>query len=42
VVSDLFLALGNRPESAAISFLMLAVFFVVYLALTRLERFKGF
>jgi spermidine/putrescine transport system permease protein len=42
VVSDLFLALGNRPESAAISFLMLAVFFIVYLALTRLERFKGF
>jgi spermidine/putrescine transport system permease protein len=42
VVSDQFLALGNRPEGAAISFVMLAVFFAVYLALTRLERFKGF
>jgi len=42
VVSDQFLALGNRPEGAAISFMMLAVFFVVYLGLTRLERFKGF
>jgi spermidine/putrescine transport system permease protein len=42
VVSDQFLALGNRPEGAAISFIMLAVFFAVYLGLTRLERFKGF
>ncbi len=42
VVSDQFLALGDRPEGAAISFVMLAVFFAVYLALTRLERFKGF
>jgi len=42
VVSDQFLALGNRPEGAAISFIMLAIFFVVYLGLTRLERFKGF
>jgi spermidine/putrescine transport system permease protein len=42
VVSDQFLALGNRPEGAAISFMMLAVFFAVYLGLTRLERFKGF
>jgi spermidine/putrescine transport system permease protein len=41
VVSDQFLALGDRPEGAAISFVMLAVFFCVYLALTRLERFKG-
>jgi spermidine/putrescine transport system permease protein len=42
VVSDQFLALGNRPEGAAISFMMLAIFFAVYLGLTRLERFKGF
>jgi ABC-type spermidine/putrescine transport system permease subunit I len=42
IVSDQFLALGNRPGGAAISFVMLAVFLVVYLALTRLERFKGF
>lgn len=41
VVSDQFLAMGNRPEGAAISFVMLAVFFVVYLVLTQLERFKG-
>ena len=41
IVSDEFLALGNRPAGAAISFVMLAVFFLVYLALTRLERFKG-
>lgn len=42
VVSDQFLALGTRPGGAAISFVMLAVFFLVYLALSRLERFKGF
>jgi spermidine/putrescine transport system permease protein len=41
IVSDEFLALGNRPAGAAISFVMLAVFFCVYLVLTRLERFKG-
>jgi spermidine/putrescine transport system permease protein len=41
IVSDEFLALGNRPAGAAISFVMLAVFFLVYVALTRLERFKG-
>jgi spermidine/putrescine transport system permease protein len=41
IVSDEFLALGNRPSGAAISFVMLTVFFTVYLALTRLERFKG-
>jgi spermidine/putrescine transport system permease protein len=42
IVSDEFLALGNRPAGAAISFVMLAIFFLVYVALTRLERFKGF
>jgi spermidine/putrescine transport system permease protein len=41
IVSDEFLALGNRPAGAAISFVMLVVFFCVYLVLTRLERFKG-
>ena len=41
IVSDEFVALGNRPAGAAISFVMLTVFFVVYLGLTRLERFKG-
>ena len=42
IVSDEFVALGNQPAGAAISFVMLAIFFIVYLALTRLERFKGF
>ncbi len=42
IVSDEFVALGNRPAGAAISFVMLTVFFLVYLGLTRLERFKGF
>ena len=41
IVSNQFITLGNRPAGAAISFVMLAIFFVVYLALTRLERFKG-
>jgi spermidine/putrescine transport system permease protein len=41
IVSDEFLALGNRPAGAAISFVMLTIFFLVYVALTRLERFRG-
>jgi spermidine/putrescine transport system permease protein len=41
IVSDEFLALGNRPAGAAISFVMLVVFFVVFVSLSRLERFKG-
>jgi spermidine/putrescine transport system permease protein len=41
IVSDEFVALGNRPGGAAISCVMLLVFFAVYLALTRLERWKG-
>lgn len=41
VVSDQFVVLGNRPAGAAISFVMLAVFFLVYLGLSRAERFKG-
>jgi spermidine/putrescine transport system permease protein len=41
IVSENFVALGNRPAGAAISFVMLAIFSVVYLVLTRLERFKG-
>jgi spermidine/putrescine transport system permease protein len=41
IVSDEFLALGNRPSGAAISFVMLLIFFAVYLGLGRLERFKG-
>jgi spermidine/putrescine transport system permease protein len=41
IVSNQFIALGDVPLGAAISFVMLAVFLVVYFALTRLERFKG-
>jgi spermidine/putrescine transport system permease protein len=41
IVSDEFVALGNRPGGAAISCVMLLIFFGVYLALSRLERFKG-
>ncbi|MFM7718232.1 MAG: ABC transporter permease [Actinomycetota bacterium] len=42
MVSNQFLALGNRPGGAAISFLMLAVFLLFYLAVSRLERVKRF
>jgi spermidine/putrescine transport system permease protein len=41
IVSDEFVALGDRPGGAAISCVMLLVFFTVYLALSRLERWKG-
>jgi spermidine/putrescine transport system permease protein len=41
IVTENFVALGNRPAGAAISFVMLLIFFAVYLTLTRLERFKG-
>jgi spermidine/putrescine transport system permease protein len=41
IVSDEFVALGNRPGGAAISCVMLLVFFTVYLVLSRLERWKG-
>ncbi len=41
IVSNQFIALGDVPLGASISFVMLAVFLVVYFALTRLERFKG-
>jgi spermidine/putrescine transport system permease protein len=40
-ISDQFLNIGDQPLGSALSFLMLAVFVVVYFALTRLERFKG-
>jgi spermidine/putrescine transport system permease protein len=41
IVSDEFVALGNRPAGAAISFVMLTIFFLVYLVLTRLEKLRG-
>ena len=40
-VADQFLALGDRPGGAALSFVMLAVFLAVYMGLSRLERFRG-
>lgn len=42
-ISDQFLLFeGDRPAAAALSFVLMAVFVVIYLALGRLERFKGF
>ena len=41
IVSENFVALGSRPAGAAISFVMLLIYFYMYLARTRLERFKG-
>jgi spermidine/putrescine transport system permease protein len=40
-ISDQFLNIGDQPLGSALSFLMLAVFAIIYFALTRLERFKG-
>jgi spermidine/putrescine transport system permease protein len=40
-IQDQFLNIGDQPLGSALSFLMLAVFVLVYLALTRLERFRG-
>ena len=40
-ISDQFLNIGDQPLGSALSFLMLAVFVIVYFGLTRLERFKG-
>lgn len=42
IVSAEFVTLGNRPAGAAISFVMLVVFGIVYIALSRIERLKGF
>jgi spermidine/putrescine transport system permease protein len=41
VVSNQFIALGNQPSGAAISFVMLGIFFLVYVVSSRAERFKG-
>jgi spermidine/putrescine transport system permease protein len=41
VVADQFIQAGNQPLGAAISFVLLAIFALTYLALRRLERFKG-
>jgi spermidine/putrescine transport system permease protein len=40
-ISDQFLNIGDQPLGSALSFLMLAVFVIVYFGLTQLERFKG-
>lgn len=40
-ISDQFVNVGNEPLGGALSFLMLAVFAIVYFLLTRLEKFKG-
>ena len=41
IVSENFVALGSRPAGAAISFVMLLIYLGTYVALTRLQRFKG-
>jgi spermidine/putrescine transport system permease protein len=41
VVADQFIQAGNQPLGAAVSFTLLAIFALVYVALRRLERFKG-
>jgi spermidine/putrescine transport system permease protein len=40
-ITDQLLTQGNPPTGAAISFVMLVVFFVVYYLVGQLERFKG-
>lgn len=40
-ISDQFLTIGDQPLGSALSFVMLAVFVIVYFGLTQLERFKG-
>jgi spermidine/putrescine transport system permease protein len=42
IISDQFGVLGNQPLGAAMSFVMLAVFVIVYVGLSRLERLKRF
>jgi spermidine/putrescine transport system permease protein len=41
IVSDQFIAYGNQPSGAAISFLMVVIFAVVYAAVTQVQRYKG-
>jgi spermidine/putrescine transport system permease protein len=41
IVSDQFVAAGNQPGGAAISFLMVVVFALVYIAVSQTQRFKG-
>jgi ABC-type spermidine/putrescine transport system permease subunit I len=40
-ISDQFVNIGDEPLGGALSFLMLAVFALVYFLLTRLEKFRG-
>jgi spermidine/putrescine transport system permease protein len=41
VVSDQFVAFGNQPGGAAISFLMMLTFAAVYAAVAQVQRYKG-
>lgn len=41
IVSDQFVAFGNQPGGAAISFLMMLVFAVVYVAVSQSQRYKA-
>jgi spermidine/putrescine transport system permease protein len=41
IVSDQFVAFGNQPGGAAISFLMVVVFAAVYIASSQTRRYRG-
>jgi spermidine/putrescine transport system permease protein len=41
IITDQFVAFGNQPGGAAISFLMMVVFVIVYLAVAQTQRYKG-
>jgi spermidine/putrescine transport system permease protein len=41
IVRDQFVTFGNQPGGAAISFLMVLVFAVVYIAISQTRRYKG-
>ena len=41
IVTDQFIAFGNQPGGAAISFLMVLVFAAVYIAVSQAKRYRG-
>jgi spermidine/putrescine transport system permease protein len=41
IITDQFVAFGNQPGGAAISFLMMIVFVIVYIAVAQSQRYKG-
>jgi spermidine/putrescine transport system permease protein len=41
IVTDQFIAFGNQPGGAAISFLMVLVFAAVYISVSQTRRYRG-